>query len=63
VDKGVYAYFIPGLALVFLVVDAAAAYFFYQREKLASYFLSLASLPVQAIFLVAAMVLIMANSV
>jgi hypothetical protein len=61
VDKGVYAYLIPGIALAFLVINILAAYFIYQREKLASYFLSMANLPVQTIFFVATIVLIMAN--
>jgi hypothetical protein len=61
VDKDIYAYFIPGIALIFLLVNLLAAYYIYNREKLASYFLNMANLPVQVIFLVATFVLIFAN--
>ncbi len=62
VDRGVYAYFIPGLALIFLLVNFAAAYYIYHREKLACYFLNMANIPVQLVFLTAALVLIYANN-
>lgn len=61
VDKGVYAYLIPGIALAFFVINILAAFFIYQREKLASYFLSMANIPVQVIFFIASIVLILAN--
>ena len=61
VDKGVYAYVMPGIALAFFALNVLAAFFIYQREKLASYFLSMANLPVQIIFIVATIVLVMAN--
>jgi hypothetical protein len=61
VDKDVYAYFIPGLALIFLAVNVLAASYIFRREKLASYFMNIANIPVQLIFLVAAIVLILAN--
>lgn len=62
VDKGLYAYFIPGLALTFLVVNAAVSFFFYQKEKLSSYFLAMANIPIQMIFFVASIVIILANN-
>jgi hypothetical protein len=61
VDRGTLAYLIPGLALIFLLVNFTVGYFMYNREKLASYFLNIASVPVQIIFLVAVVVLILAN--
>ena len=61
VDRGIYAYMIPGLALLFLLLNAGVSFFFYQKEKLSSYFLSMANLPVQLIFLVASIVIILAN--
>lgn len=61
VDKGTYAYLIPGIALAFLVINILAAFFIYQKEKLASYFLSIANIPVQIIFFIASIVLILAN--
>jgi hypothetical protein len=62
VDKGFYAYFIPGLALIFLVMNVFAAYYFYKKEKLASYFLNIANIPVQLIFFGATLVLVFANT-
>ena len=61
VDKGLYAYMIPGIALLFLLVNIGVAFFFYQKEKLSSYFLSMANIPVQLIFFVASVVIILAN--
>jgi len=62
VDLDYYAYLVPGIALLFLLVNGAAALFIYQREKLASYFLGMANLPVQMVFLVAAIVLAASNN-
>jgi hypothetical protein len=62
VDKGWYAYLIPGIALVFLLFNFSVSYYIYHREKLASYFLSMANLPVQLVFLAATLVLITANN-
>lgn len=61
VDRGIYAYLIPGLALLFLIVNGFVGQYMYQREKLAGYFLSMANIPVQLIFFVASIVLILAN--
>jgi len=62
VDKGLYAYLIPGIAFGFLLLNFALTYYIYHREKLASYFLSMASIPVQLVFFVGAIVLILANN-
>lgn len=62
VDRGIYAYLVPGLALLFLIVNVLIANYIFQKEKLAGYFLAVANLPVQAIFLVASIVLILANN-
>jgi hypothetical protein len=62
VDKGYYAYAIPGIALSFLVLNVIVSYYFYQREKLSSYFLVAANVPVQLIFFTASVVLVMANN-
>lgn len=62
VDKGYYAYAIPGIALGFLIFNVIVAYYFYQREKLSSYFLTAANVPVQLIFFTAVIVLVMANN-
>jgi hypothetical protein len=61
VDKGIYAYIIPGLALLFLLINATVSFFIFQKEKLASYFLGMANVPVQVIFLAAALTLVLAN--
>lgn len=62
VDKGYYAYAVPGIALGFLLLNAMVAYYFYHREKLSSYFLTAANIPVQLIFFAASLVLVMANN-
>lgn len=61
VDKDIYAYLIPSIALVFLVINFLASYYIFRREKLASYFLNIANIPVQLIFFIATIVLIFAN--
>src|SRR5579885_1378059 len=53
-----YAYGIPLLALVLLVVNFILAQRVYQKEKLAAYFLSMATIAIQVIFIVASLVLI-----
>ncbi len=63
VDKGYYAYMVPGLALAFLTFNLLTAYFFYQKEKLASYFLNMSNLAVQSVFFIATLVLIYANKI
>lgn len=62
VDKSTYAYLIPLAALVFFTINLIAAFMLYKKEKLAAYFLNIASIAVQLIFLVASVVLIIANA-
>lgn len=62
VDKSLYLYWIPLLALILLVINYIVASIFYKKEKLASYFLSIASISVQAVFFVATLVLISINN-
>jgi hypothetical protein len=61
VDKGLYAYIIPGLALLFLIINTTVSYFIFKKEKLASYFLSMANIPVQLVFWAAGLILVLAN--
>jgi hypothetical protein len=61
VDKSTYVYAIPGIALAILVLNVLLALYFYNREKLATYFTVFATIPVQLIFLAASIVLIVIN--
>ncbi len=61
IGNSLYLYWIPLLALIFLLTNITAAIFFYNKEKLASYFISFATVAVQIIFLVATIVLIIVN--
>ncbi|MEO8065279.1 MAG: hypothetical protein ABI643_00295 [Candidatus Doudnabacteria bacterium] len=62
VQKALYIYWIPLLALILLMINMAAASVFYRKEKLAAYFLVISSIAIQLIFLVASIVLINANA-
>lgn len=62
VDSGYFAYLIPGIALIFLALNFLCALWLYGKEKLSSYFLSAATVAVQIIFFVAAVVLVVANN-
>ncbi|HEX9503180.1 MAG TPA: hypothetical protein VF974_02555 [Patescibacteria group bacterium] len=62
VGSSLYIYWIPLLALILLVVNSIAAAGFYNREKLAAHFISLASIAVQIVFLIATINLIIANA-
>lgn len=62
INKTLYLYWIPALALILLIVNLLLASSFYKKEKLASYFINIASIPVQIIFLVATTVLIIVNA-
>ena len=62
VARSWFAYLVPAIAMVLLVLNAILASFFYKKEKLASYFLSIFSIAVQLIFLTASLVLAVANS-
>jgi hypothetical protein len=61
VQKGWYAYWIPLLALVLLLINMMIASVFYKKEKLAAYCLNFSSIAVQLIFLAAGIVLVVAN--
>lgn len=61
VDKSTYIYAIPGIALAILAVNFLLTFYFYKKEKLAAYFTAFAMIPVQIIFLVASIVLIVIN--
>ena len=61
VEKSLYIYGIPFLALFILVINFLLAARFYYKEKLAAYFLGVASSIIQLIFLAATLALIIAN--
>jgi hypothetical protein len=62
VDKTSYLYLIPLIALGLFLLNLFLSTFFYSREKLASYFLNFAGLPVQLIFFVASLIIIRINA-
>jgi hypothetical protein len=62
VEKSLYAYLIPALALILLLINLGIASDFYKKEKLASYFLNISSIVIQLIFFAASIVLIIANA-
>jgi len=61
IGKSIYLYWIPLLALILLILNTTLAIAIYQREKLAAYFINVASVAVQVVFLVASIVLILIN--
>jgi len=61
IGKSIYLYWIPLLALIVLIFNISLSVNFYKKEKLASYFINVASVPVQIVFLVATIVLILIN--
>ncbi|OGE74166.1 MAG: hypothetical protein A3I07_01550 [Candidatus Doudnabacteria bacterium RIFCSPLOWO2_02_FULL_42_9] len=61
IGRSLYLYWIPLLALVLLFVNLILAIRFYRKEKLASYFISFSSIPVQLVFFAATIVLIFVN--
>ncbi len=61
VGKSIYIYWIAFLALALLIVNVILAVTFYKKEKLASHFISLSSIPVQLVFFIATIVLITVN--
>ncbi|MBX4186835.1 MAG: hypothetical protein KW802_01065 [Candidatus Doudnabacteria bacterium] len=62
IERSLYLYWIPLLALVLLIINGIMAASFYKKEKLASYFLAIASIAVQIVFLVATINLILINA-
>ncbi len=61
INQSFYVYLIPFLALIILMVNLRVASQFYKRERLSGYFLSIATVGVQLIFLIASFVLINVN--
>ena len=61
VEKSYYILVIPLLAFLSLILNIILSRFFYRREKMAAYFLNIASVAVQVVFLVATITLILAN--
>jgi hypothetical protein len=61
IQSSTYLYWIPLLALILLITNIIASAIFYKKEKLASYFINIASIPMQLVFLVATIVLILVN--
>ena len=62
VEKSLYIYWIPLLALILLLINFFVSGVFYKQEKLASYFLNISSIAIQLIFFTASIVLIVANN-
>ena len=62
VAKSLYIYWIPLLALILFVINFIFAKVYYKKEKLIAYFINISQIVVQLIFLVASLVLIVANS-
>ncbi|MGE5297956.1 MAG: hypothetical protein ACM3KM_02235 [Acidobacteriaceae bacterium] len=61
VEQARYLYLIPATALIFLAFNVLIGYLFYRRERLPAYFLSYSNIPVQLIFFVATIVLVVIN--
>jgi hypothetical protein len=61
VDKSLYAYWVPLLALILLIINVLVSANVYKKEKLAAHFINIASVPVQIVFFVATIILIVAN--
>lgn len=61
VDKGYYVYFVPAIALGALALNSGLAAFFYSKEKLAAWFLSMSTVAVQLVFLAASIAIIIVN--
>ena len=62
INKSIYAYSIPLLALILLVLNYFLSSVFYKREKFVGYFINLSNIPIQLIFFVATIVLISINA-
>jgi hypothetical protein len=61
IGNSFYLYWIPLLALILLFINGVAAAMFYKKEKLASHFISLATIAVQIVFIIATINLILYN--
>lgn len=62
VAQSFFLYLIPGTALVFFLVNFFVSRKMYKKEKLASYFINYFSILIQAIFIVATLILISINA-
>jgi|GEM_PF-3494463 hypothetical protein len=62
IGSSTYIYWIPLLALILLLINIVVSVVFYKNEKLASYFINFASIPVQLVFFAATLVLIFINA-
>lgn len=62
IGPALYAFNLPAIALLLLVINLLIASSFYKKEKLPAYFLGFATLAVQLIFLAAGLVLIVINA-
>lgn len=62
VQKAKFAYLIPLVALIFLVGNSLLSNFYFSKERSASYFLNFSTIAVQVVFLIASIVLVLANS-
>ena len=61
VGRSLLLFSIPGVALLFLLLNTWLANYFYNREKLAAYFLNFASIVVQLVFFTASLALVIIN--
>jgi hypothetical protein len=61
INKSIYIYWLPALALILFFINYFIASWIYKKEKLAAYFINIGTIPVQLIFLVATLVLISIN--
>lgn len=62
VEKATMVYLVPLTAFIILIINATIAGFFYRKEKLPAYFLNFATIAVQLIFLVAAVMIVRINA-
>jgi len=62
IGPALYAYNLPAVGLLILLVNLLVASSFYKKEKLPAYFLGFATLAIQLIFLVAGLVLVVINA-
>ena len=60
-DKASFIYFIPGLSLIFLLLNAFLYVYFYNRQKVLAHMLNISSIAVQLIFLAVSLALIVVN--
>lgn len=61
VEKSYYLLMIPSLAFLSLVINLILGRYFYRKEKMAAYFLNFSSIVVQVVFLIATVIIVLAN--